>query len=70
MQFGKNEKQHLFKTLRKITSLYERCFFYVLFNEVFLFCPSNTLPSIFVTMLLSSGINLLIRMEEICFWEL
>lgn len=45
-------------------------FFYVLFNEVFLFCPSNTLPSIFVTMLLSGGINLLIRMEEICFWVL
>lgn len=40
MQFGRNEKQHLFKTLRKITSLYETCIF-----SVFYSIKSSCLPS-------------------------
>lgn len=54
MQFGRNEKQHLFKTLRKTTSLYESC---MLVSEVFLFCPIGHTSSTAVMLQMSVLIN-------------
>lgn len=65
MQFGRNEKQHQFKILRKITSLYETCIFSVFYSiKSFFVCPANTLFSIIITMHLCVGISFLMYRKE------